>query len=91
MCARWRVRIYGKVQGVFFRKYALLTAQGLNLGGFVRNEPDGSVLAEIEGPLEALERFVMWAHRGSPAAQVQEVRVEKDLPCQGESSFRIVG
>jgi len=47
---RYRLRIYGKVQGVFFRKYAQMTAQSLGLGGFVRNEPDGSVYAEVEGP-----------------------------------------
>lgn len=89
--ARWRVRIYGKVQGVFFRKYALMTAQALRIGGFVRNEPDGSVLAEIEGPLESLEQFVQWAHRGSPAARVERVEVERGLPCEGHAGFHITG
>lgn len=89
--ARWRVRIYGKVQGVFFRKYALMVAQALGVGGFVRNEPDGTVLAEIEGAPEALERFVQWAHRGSPAARVERVEVERGLPCGGASEFHITG
>jgi acylphosphatase len=57
---RYRLRIYGKVQGVFFRKYAQMTAQSLGLGGFVRNEPDGSVYAEVEGAPEAVENFVKW-------------------------------
>ncbi|MCS7297618.1 MAG: acylphosphatase [Bacteroidia bacterium] len=83
------MRIYGRVQGVFFRKYAQMTAQALGIGGFVRNEPDGSVLAEIEGAEEELERFVQWAHRGSPAARVERVEVEKDLLPLGETHFRI--
>ncbi|MCX8113009.1 MAG: acylphosphatase [Bacteroidia bacterium] len=88
---RWRVRVYGKVQGVFFRKYAQMTARSLRLTGFTQNMPDGSVLNEVEGVLEDLERFVQWAHRGSPAAQVTRVEVEKALPLQGDSDFHIRG
>jgi acylphosphatase len=86
---RYRLRIYGKVQGVFFRKYAQMTAQSLGLGGFVRNEPDGSVYAEVEGPPEAVENFVKWAHRGSPAAKVERVEVEKNLTPLSETTFSI--
>ena len=86
---RYRLRIYGKVQGVFFRKYAQMTAQSLGLGGFVRNEPDGSVYAEVEGPPEAVENFVRWAHRGSPAAKVEHVEVEKNLTPLSETTFSI--
>jgi len=86
---RWAMRVYGQVQGVFFRKYAQMTAESLGLGGFVRNEPDGSVYAEVEGPPEAVENFVQWAHRGSPAAKVARVQVEKNLPLKGEGPFAI--
>lgn len=89
--ARWRVQVFGRVQGVFFRRYAQLTAHSLGLIGWVRNEPDGSVQAEIEGPIEKLELFVKWAHRGSPGAQVSRVEVQKDLPLQGGEDFRITG
>ncbi|MCX7763270.1 MAG: acylphosphatase [Bacteroidia bacterium] len=88
---RWRLRIYGKVQGVFFRKHAQMTAQALGLSGFVQNMLDGSVLAEIEGEVENLERFTAWAHTGPPAAKVQKVEVEKGLPLLEESSFSIKG
>lgn len=88
---RWRLRIYGKVQGVFFRKYAQMTAQALGLGGFVKNMLDGSVLAEIEGEIENLERFTTWAHSGPPAAKVEKVEVEKGLPLLDENSFSIKG
>ncbi|GIV25539.1 MAG: acylphosphatase [Bacteroidia bacterium] len=87
--ARWRLRIHGKVQGVFFRKYAQMTAQSLGLGGFARNQPDGTVLIEVEGPPDKLELFLRWAYRGSPAAQVAQVELEKDLPLLHESTFQI--
>lgn len=86
---RWRIRVYGRVQGVFFRKYAQMTANSLGLVGFVRNEPDGSVLAEAQGSEQNLERFFQWAHRGSPAARVERVEVEKALPLGRETSFLI--
>ena len=86
---RYRLRIYGKVQGVFFRKYAQMTAQSLGLGGFVRNEMDGSVYAEVEGPSEAVQHFIQWAHRGSPAAKVERVEVEEGLEPLHEETFSI--
>lgn len=86
---RYRLRIYGKVQGVFFRKYAQMTAQALGLGGYVQNEPDGSVTAEVEGPLAAVERFVQWAHRGSPAAKVERIEVSKNLTPTQDTNFTI--
>jgi acylphosphatase len=48
MLAR-RVRITGLVQGVFFRAWTREEAQRLGLTGWVRNCPDGSVEAHLEG------------------------------------------
>ncbi len=86
---RYRLHIYGRVQGVFFRKYAQMTAQALGLGGYVQNEPDGSVTAEVEGSLEAVQQFVQWAHRGSPAAKVERVEITTGLALAQDSAFRI--
>ena len=44
-----RVRIAGHVQGVFFRAWTRDEAQRLGLTGWVRNCPDGSVEAHLEG------------------------------------------
>ncbi|MCX7606267.1 MAG: acylphosphatase [Bacteroidia bacterium] len=87
--ARWRIRVFGKVQGVFFRKYAQKTAHALGVVGFARNELDGSVLIEVEGPPAQLELFLQWAHRGSPAARVEKVEVEKELPLRRDKEFLI--
>ena len=43
-------RIHGRVQGVGFRMQAQSRATRLGLTGWVRNEADGSVRVEAEGP-----------------------------------------
>lgn len=87
---RWRLRVYGKVQGVFFRQSTLAKAWELGLQGFVKNMPDGSVLIEAQGPESALEKLYRWAQHGPPAARVTHVQVDKNLPPCNESSFQIV-
>ena len=71
------IRVHGRVQGVFFRGSAVEQARALGLDGFVRNEPDGTVYAEAEGPEEALERFTAWCRRGPSAALVRRVDVRE--------------
>ena len=44
-----KLRIHGRVHGVFFRDSVLKKAKELGLVGFVRNDLDGSVYIEIEG------------------------------------------
>lgn len=51
---RVQVRYSGRVQGVGFRATARGIASRLGLTGWVRNEPDGSVLLEAQGTPEAL-------------------------------------
>jgi len=46
---RLQVRFLGRVQGVGFRATTVSCAHGLLITGFVRNEPDGSVLMEAQG------------------------------------------
>lgn len=73
------VNIYvtGKVQGVFFRRYAEMKAHELGVSGFVKNLPDGSVYIEAEGAMPALMKLVEWCRKGSPLSTVSDVRWEK--------------
>ena len=52
---RLRVRYQGRVQGVGFRATARAVATEHVVSGFVRNEPDGSVLLELQGAPEEVE------------------------------------
>ncbi|HET8522289.1 MAG TPA: acylphosphatase [Thermomicrobiales bacterium] len=86
MKQRLRIRVFGRVQGVFFRASTRREAHHLGLAGFARNEPDGSVLIEAEGDAEALARLVEWCQDGPPAAEVSRVETEP-LPFAGEQGF----
>lgn len=67
--------IHGRVQGVFFRAYTEQEARRLNLTGWVRNCPDGTVEATAEGPKENLQEFYEWCQHGPPAAHIKTVEV----------------
>ncbi|MGH8135966.1 MAG: acylphosphatase [Steroidobacteraceae bacterium] len=75
MAAR-RVRVRGRVQGVYFRASTAECAHRLQLVGNARNEPDGSVLVLAAGTALALDELVEWLHTGPPMARVTSVEVE---------------
>lgn len=74
--ARVHIKVYGRVQGVFFRAYTREIAQELNVRGWVRNCEDGSVEIVAEGEREKLEQLVEAARRGPPLAYVEKVEIE---------------
>uniref|UniRef100_A0A8C0JDX5 Acylphosphatase n=1 Tax=Chelonoidis abingdonii TaxID=106734 RepID=A0A8C0JDX5_CHEAB len=43
--------VFGKVQGVFFRKYTQAEGKKLGLVGWVQNTEDGTVQGQIQGPM----------------------------------------
>jgi len=86
---RVRLRIQGRVQGVFFRESARREAERLGVAGWVRNLPDGDVEAAAEGETAAVERLVLWCHQGPSAARVDSVSVEEEPP-EGEHGFKVL-
>jgi acylphosphatase len=80
-----RLRIFGRVQGVFFRNWAVEQAQALGLRGWIRNRTDGSVEALAYGAPEAVDAFIAKCREGPPAAQVErvDVTVENNEPPEG--------
>lgn len=84
-----RVRIYGRVQGVFFRNWTMARARALGVRGWVRNRLDGSVELVAYGEDEAVEALTAACRTGPPAAEVE--RIEVDI-VEGEgppSGFRV--
>ena len=65
--------VSGRVQGVGFRRYVRGWARRLGLGGWVRNEPDGTVRLVAEGDRAALDRLVRLLWGGPPTANVTDV------------------
>ena len=73
-----KIRVKGRVQGVFFRATTKDVADAMGLKGFVRNERDGSVYIEAEGRSEIIEQFIAWCRQGPPRAVVENVDVNDD-------------
>ncbi|HYA55501.1 MAG TPA: acylphosphatase [Nitrososphaerales archaeon] len=84
------VRIRGLVHGVSFRSSMAQLASDLGVRGWVRNLPDGTVEAFLEGDDRKVKRVVDWAKLGPPRARVDRVEVEPATP-RNHRDFRIHG
>ncbi|MDR7251986.1 acylphosphatase [Nocardioides sp. BE266] len=81
-----QARVSGRVQGVSFRWYTQEQARSLGVAGWVRNEPDGSVLVHAEGDASAVDALVAWCHDGPSMAHVTHVAVREASP-SGATTF----
>ena len=68
-----RVRIEGRVQGVWFRIWTVREASARGLDGWVRNCRDGAVEALFAGPEPAVRAMIALCWDGPPAARVSAV------------------
>jgi acylphosphatase len=71
-----RCRVYGKVQGVFFRASTATEANGLGLTGHARNLADGSVEVLACGDEQGVARLREWLETGPQMARVERVECE---------------
>ena len=87
--ARARVRVSGRVQGVFFRDSTRRKARELGLSGYVTNTPDGDVEALLEGPSQGVEEMVRWCGQGPPEASVENIDVDYEQAQGDLSGFEV--
>jgi acylphosphatase len=85
---RVRAQVTGRVQGVMFRDSCRREAGRLGVVGWVRNEPDGSVLLEAEGDEPDVDTLVAWCRSGPPGARVSDVSTH-EVPAEGGDDFRV--
>ncbi|HUH82804.1 MAG TPA: acylphosphatase [Nitrososphaerales archaeon] len=90
MATAVRVRIKGLVHGVSFRSSMAQMAADVGVRGWVRNLPDGSVEAFLEGDERNVRRVLDWARSGPPRARVDRLDVEAATP-RNHRDFRIHG
>lgn len=74
------VRVTGRVQGVFYRAWSQAQARELAISGWVRNCPDGSVEAHLQGEESAVTRMIDRMRRGPANARVDDIEVEESTP-----------
>ena len=82
--------VSGKVQGVAYRAYVQDSATFLELVGYVRNNPDGTVAVLAQGTPDILKSFVEYLHEGSLLAQVEGVSVEWGSPRTTYTEFSVL-
>mmetsp|Transcript_48073 Transcript_48073/g.55571 ORF Transcript_48073/g.55571 Transcript_48073/m.55571 type:complete len:177 (-) Transcript_48073:35-565(-) len=64
--------VFGKVQGVYFRKYTEEKAGELGLKGWVMNTRLGTVKGVIQGPLDLINQMKVWlCEEGSPSSHIE--------------------
>lgn len=85
---RKHIRVHGKVQGVGFRRRSVQAAEELGITGWVRNEPDGTVLLELQGSRDRIDQLL------ARVGQARYVIIEKMdvtvIPlADGEGGFQI--
>ena len=84
-CPRSQFEVFGKVQGVFFRKYTQAEARRLDLRGWCMNTRAGTVTGEAAGGEQELAQFAQWLqHKGSPKSKIKSVTInESGTPASG--------
>lgn len=85
-----RVKIYGRVQGVFFRSTMKEEADRLGVDGWVRNMNDGTVESLIVGDEEKVMKLVEWCKRGPPLAKVSRIETWTENPVIERRGFHIL-
>ncbi|XP_006268421.1 acylphosphatase-1 isoform X1 [Alligator mississippiensis] len=84
--------IFGKVQGVFFRKHTQAEGRQLGLVGWVRNTERGTVQGQVQGPAAAVRQLQQWLRdTGSPKSRIDraEFRNEKKVATLQYEDFLI--
>merc|ERR1712130_201375 len=66
--------VFGRVQGVFFRKFTQEQATSLGLKGWVKNTKVQTVIGKLEGVEKMVERMQLWLKlTGSPKSRIDRV------------------
>jgi acylphosphatase len=86
----YKLRVYGRVQRVGFRRQILDLAQELKLSGHAKNLPDGSIEIFIQGEKEQLTKFLQMLQQPLPPAKVTEIKSEEATVNPEIKQFRLV-
>ena len=83
--------VFGRVQGVFFRKYTQQKAKSIGVRGWIRNTKQNTVHGELEGETSTIETMKNWLrNEGSPSSRIDRAvfRNEREIQeytCNGFS------
>ena len=84
-----RMNIFGRVQGVNFRRMVKRFCDRRGLGGFVKNNDDGSVEVVAYGSKFELEELVAWVKSSPGMSRVEKVIAEREKCDEKLESFEV--
>jgi acylphosphatase len=85
-----KVRVTGRVQGVYFRAAARAQARRLGLTGWVKNNADGSVALFLQHEQQRLiDQMLVWCQTGPPGAEVSRLETDDADPDQSLQGFEV--
>ena len=84
-----KARIFGRVQGVWYRAWTEKEASRRGLCGWVRNRTDGSVEAVFAGERTQVEAMLEACRIGPPAARVTDIDIQA-IEEYAEGSFQVL-
>ena len=88
MVTRQRIIFQGRVQGVGFRARARTAAKRYPVTGWVRNEPDGTVMLEAQGAESDLDAFLSDLRKQTSGLVEREIHANVRTEAQ-EDGFEI--
>jgi acylphosphatase len=84
-----KIRVHGKVQGVFYRKSTAEKAASLGLVGWVKNNSDGTVEMLVQGLENQVTKMVEWCWEGPKNAVVSMVEQQEVSP-ENTADFKVI-
>ncbi len=84
--------VFGKVQGVFFRRHTEKEAVKLSLKGWVMNTRDGSVCGQLQGDEQSVAIMKRWLKMtGSPKSRIEKAvfSMDKEIKTLQFDNFQI--
>ncbi|XP_056152345.1 acylphosphatase-1 [Lampris incognitus] len=85
--------VFGRVQGVFFRKYTQTEGKKLGLVGWVRNTDAGTVEGQLQGPSDKVKEMQEWLRTtGSPQSRIIKAEFKNERKVEGldHPAFKVV-
>ena len=75
--------VFGRVQGVFFRKYTQQKAKSIGVRGWIRNTEKNTVQGELEGTTDIVENMKNWLrNEGSPSSRIDQAVFKNEREIQ---------
>lgn len=86
----FEIYVYGRVQGIGFRRSVQIQADALGLSGYAENLPNGNVHIVVQGNEHEIEQFISWLKSSPGFTSVDEVKVQNRKVFEPLQGFNIM-